>query len=64
MRKEIGRVTSKSAKLYIVLWDDKNREVWVQSVGVISNGPVLKCPSKAERAQDAMHVATAFLFDK
>jgi hypothetical protein len=64
MRTEIGRLTSRSAKLYKVLWDILTREVWVQRSTALGGDPFLKCPAKTETAEDAMHIASAFLYDK
>lgn len=64
MRKKIGATPAKSNKMYNVYWDDKNREVWVELPVMFGSGIFSKCPARAETAQDAMHVAHAFLYDK
>lgn len=64
MRIKIGTATSHKSKLYNVHWDDKTREVWVELPSAFGGGAFSKCPAKAERAEDAMHIAHAFLHDK
>ena len=64
MRTRIGQVPAKSNTMYNVYWDSKNQEVWVEKPTIFGKGTFSKCSVKAETAQDAMHVASAFLHDR
>lgn len=50
--------------MFIVFWDDKNQEVSVQEIRPFGGASIQKCSAKAEMAQDAMHVAFAYVYDK
>ncbi|MBN1154430.1 hypothetical protein JXB12_05855 [candidate division KSB1 bacterium] len=55
---EIGRVRGgKSHKSYSVFWDSSSREIYVGYAGRTFIG-------KASSAQEAMHKADAWVFDK
>jgi hypothetical protein len=63
VRKKLGEIKAPSKITYHVHWDQNSREVWVEKP-IVFGGRLQKCPAKANSAQDAMHIASAFLHDK
>ena len=63
MRKKIGRVKSPKGKLFDVYWDDKTGEVFVQAVGGLFGGGIMKrCEAKAQTPTEAMQIAEACVY--
>jgi hypothetical protein len=63
-RQKIGRVQGgKTKKIYPVYWDPETKKVFVEQTGFLS-GTIIDTKSMASRAEMAMHVAEAFLYNR
>ena len=63
-RQKIGRVQGgKSKKMYPVHWDPETQRVFVEQPGFFS-ATIIDTKSLASRAEMAMHVAEAFVYNR